>query len=219
MKTLLAALVFAAFAVHAQTIPLNFTISATIKYQNQQTTNAQGIVTLLEPKAVTVTTASLLKSLATLAYLNGDYPATNFPTGAKIVYELHPEDTHENRFIVTTSLGVTLCDVSDYLYYEQGQSLLQSGKYDSANKIFPSWKYSYIGQLVFDGTSVEDTRIFFGGLITSTVADVVVKNIGTYKETWKITLPAGIGEGVYDGRDCLVTGTASATGSGTLPLP
>ncbi len=217
---LLSAVLFAAVTASAGIVPQTFTLTATLKVQSPPTTNTAGLITIAAPKPISVTTASLLKDLATVAYLNGDYAFTTFPTGAKIVYLNDPDNSSWNHFIVASSTGAQLADVSAILYYEQPSATrIQSGKFDTKTQTYPTWTETYLGQVVFTDYAVGgNTKIAFGGNISSTFTDVVNTKAGTYKETWTSTLTAGIGEGFHQGTPCQVSGTASATGSATFAL-
>lgn len=202
-------------------IPMTFTITANILAQNVNVTTNKSVVTVGAPPKYSVTTSSLLRSLAYDEYLAGNYDRTNFPAGAKIVWLNYPDNFSASHFVVMDKGTNVLVDVSDFLKFDQAMNLMvSSGKYNQTNGLSSTWTEEYLGSLSFDDRNIGGgSQIYFGGLIKATLTDATPdKKTGNYTEKITATLTGGIGTGYYYGLNCIVQGTASASGSVKLNI-
>jgi len=215
----LALLTMAVGSLQAQVTQV-LTITATASIQGNSSDN-NTITTYASPTKFSVTTKVILGALAVDEHAESNYLAgSTFPSGAKLVTINNNNNT--NDFQVLDKNGNLLVDVSDILSFNQpGENSIFSGKQnDSTQLASPSTVGSQLLTLSFDDTGIpggEGVKFFYTGIGTGTTTDTTPNvNTGVYTETDNGSLTSGTGEGTSQGTQLLITGTASATGKGTL---
>lgn len=198
-----------------------FTVSLTVQYQNEGVDNAAGTVTTYpSPGSQKVATKDLLSLLAEDEYVQGYYPNTNFPAGAKLAYV-------DGQFLVLDKTNNVLCDVSDILYLEGDTDQVLSGKLsdllsDDAGDPFPASTYTTLNYVYF---SFDDTFIiggynlsFYVGGVDKSVTSATAPNLttGVYTESKTHTISTSSGSGYADGNYFVVTGSITASGKATF---
>ena len=217
----LAFLTIAAGSLQAQ-ITNVITFTATVKAQKESTDNGTNTITPA-PKAVSVTTKTLLGFLAVDEFAEGKFGSTNFPAGAKLVIITGNGD---GEFQVLTSSNTFLVDVSDILFAFEGNNNISSGKQNDYTGLANptetklhvlTFGYDDSRVLPLNGSTV-DLQFHMTGLMTSTKTDTVPNNNTVYMETKSNILTSGVGEGDFQGNPFVITGGLTATGSGKLYL-
>jgi hypothetical protein len=199
----------AAGRLHAQNTNA-VTISATI--QSQGATNTSGGTTTIAAKTTAINAKQLLAWLAQDEFAEGNFPNTNFPSGAYLA--VITTDTNQDYQVLTKS-NTFLVDVSDILTGYYGSNSVQSAKIKTATGLYsPSGTVMMLAVLVFDDSAAVPANgptvgltMFMQGLQTTTIKDTSPNRSGVYTESVSAQTPNASGEGVYKGTPVLVTGS------------
>jgi hypothetical protein len=212
---------FTASAVRAADVTLIITMTVKISQQNSNTDNGT-LTTGLPPVPKARSTADILKKLAVDEHSVGNWPSNSFPSTAKLAVQTGSNGT----FVVISGTNV-LVDVSDIISFDSGDNEITSGKRsDSTGLASPSETRVQVGRINFDDTAFSDPdgglKFFLQGLITTTITDSTPVS-GVYTEKQKSTISSAVGEGTSnigtgDEHPFVMTGTVTATGSGTFSL-
>lgn len=220
----LAFLTFVSGKLQAQ-VTCVVTIKATISVPSTHETNNGSIYTIPSPTKVKFDTKEILKELAVAENLAGHYPATTFPSGAKLAAVCTQEFGSSPDFEVLDKNNNVLVHVNDIL------SAASDGKYGSAvlsgkgdngtNFSHPTQTDLEIYTIAFDDTAIvgsSNIKLYFAGLMTSVITNSTPnRNTGSYKQSHSYKLPSGSGDGVYTtSAPIVVTGSYTATGNITF---
>jgi hypothetical protein len=194
------------------------TIALTASVQGASTDNGT-ITTTAAPSKHAVATKDILGFLAQAEHAKGKYAAgTTFPAGAKLVVVT---GSGNGGFQVLDKNNKPLVDVSDIISSVNGtmDNNIHSGKQIDANGLAtPSRTALHILTIKHDDTGIAGSAgvlFYMTGFMTSTTTDATPKS-GLYTESQTHTLVSGVGEGTYQGIPLVLTGSLSATGTGTL---
>ena len=159
-----------------------------------------------------INTKQLLAWLGQNEFAEGNYPATNFPSGAylAVITTLTNED-----YQVLTKSNTFLVDVSDILVGDFGSNYIYSAKIKNSTGLFsPSETSLRIAAFVFDDSAAAPVNgptvgltFYLQGLLTTTVTDSTPTRTGAYTKTTTANTPNAAGEGTYKGNPVLVTGS------------
>ena len=243
----LACLTLGAGGLHAQVTQV-VTIKATASVQGGYSTSTNshtGIITYTyaTPTKHSVATKDLLALLALDENAEGNYPDTNFPSGAKLVIShvtppsgviiitapvpvespvvINNVSDIDEDFQVVDKNNNLLIDVSDIMSINRvGGNVITSSKSTSSN---PGRGISSNEQLLsigFDDTGIGGSlKFFLTGIGTGKTTDTTPsKTTGAYTESSSGSLSSGTGEGSYHGNPFICTGTASESGKATLNI-
>ena len=201
-------------------LSMPFSLAGTVLTQNENTTN-NGVSTITAlPIKTSATVAALLPLLAQAEFTAGNYPTNQFPIGAKLELVFYPTNFNQSFFKVTDSSGNLLVNVNDVMQIQtSGSGIVSSGKTSNATGLITGETDYFLARINYDDTGK------FGGVTTFHLAgemqalgnDTVLSVAGhTYKETWSLKLVSASGEGVHSADDFMITGSASAIGSGNF---
>jgi len=194
---------------------------------SQQGANDDGTTTTTPaPNKTSVTTKLLLGFLARDEFAEGKYGATNFPAGSQLVVV---NDHGCPYFQVLTASNTFLVDVSDIILVREGRlgNDIFSGKRNDATGL-ASTKATDIRVLTigYDDSQVQDTfgdvvglGFYMTGLMTSTTTDTAPTSAKVYTETHVGKMTTALGEGIYQGRPFVISGSLNVSGKGTFTLP
>jgi len=191
-------------------------IKAATQIQQASTTNLDGLITTPVPLKSTVTTATILSSLAQDEHAAGNYPSSTFPAGALLV-------VRGDSVIVTDSATNELVDVSDILTAQSDDNSVFSGKQNNATGLAaPMLSEIQYQKLVYDDSAITNgahLSFTLGGLATVVTKDTVNAIAGTYSETVTSTVKSGAGTGNYQGTPFILSGSFTATCKKTASVP
>jgi len=212
-------LTVAAGGLQAQVNQL-LTVTATAYVQGDSSDNGT-VTTAAAPTKVSVGTKQLLEALAVDEHAADLYPSTTFPSGAKLVTVDGNNDSPD--FQVLDKSDNLLVDVTNIVSFGQpGNNTVFSGKQNDNNGLAsPATANLQLLTFAFDDTAIsgsENIKFYFTGIGSSTTTDTTPNGGGVYSETDKGSLTSGTGEGTYQGNQLLITGSAKASGKGTLTL-
>ncbi|MFO1488534.1 MAG: hypothetical protein U1F65_08650 [Verrucomicrobiota bacterium] len=216
--TLAAVLSLSAFTATVRAeIQTVLNVTATALIQRDSTDNGTNTITP-SPAVRTFTTKTILKQLALDKFILGDYPATNFPAGAKLVMIFSGEGA---TFQVVSRTNEFLVDVSDIFHLEVGERQVFSGKVnDDTSLPNPSVTERRMVSLEFDDTEITgggDVKFVLIGLMKSVTTDTKPSvTTGRYVETQNHSVTQASGHGAYLGADAVITGSFNAIGSAVL---
>jgi hypothetical protein len=214
-KTLIAAtiamalLAFGAAKVHAQAdVPETCALKATIYIQNTNSDFFPGPPTVLK-----FTTKELLALIAKDENTAGNYGATNFPSGAKLI-------KFGTDLTVWDSANNSLLPDSGDVTFVAGMSL-NYGPFTAAGSDssvpYSETDYGYADVFIYDldvQGGVTDLTLsgFFVNTIKSSAAN---QTTGAINSSQAFTMKAGGGTGAMSDKDAAITGGFSAKGTGT----
>jgi hypothetical protein len=216
----LASLTFAATGLQAQvTVP--FTITATASVQGSSTNNGT-VTTYAAPTSMTLDTKQILADLAKDEFAAGIWSSSTFPGGAKLVVIINGGD-----FQVLDKAGNFLVDVTNILSVTYGGidgNFITSGKQnDNTGLSSPTITVSNIATFSYDDTNIIGSvglQFYLTGIVTGKTTDTTPNtNTGVYTETKSFKWSNTAGEGNYQSRELLLTGSLTGSGKGTLTLP
>jgi len=218
------AVAFAAVTASARVdklINLPFTIAATAEVQGAGSLSGT-ITNVAAPTKVSITTKSLLATLALDEYYEGNYGSSNFPAGAQIVFVDDLSFFPGSSFKVVDSQGLLLVDVSDLLEFTMpDDAVVNSGQQDTTTGLITKYTESYVGQITFDdrgsGRPGAKYKIYLAGVVNATGTDSTPKN-GSYMEKWNLKMSSGGGSGTIGGTNAIISGNAAASGSAPFTL-
>ncbi len=158
-------------------------------------------------------TQALLNLLAQDKQAQGQWGATVFPAGSKLM-------ASEGWLVVDRANNV-LADVSDILSVSEGSNEIVSGKQNNATQLAsPSLKSMRVVTLTFDDTGIvggNGLSFYLHGLATKTVADTTPTSAGVYTESQGIKITGAAGEGSWsDGTPFVCSGNVSTSGKQTF---
>jgi hypothetical protein len=235
----LACLTLGAGGLHAQVTQV-LTVKTTASVQGGYSTSTNshtGILTYTyaTPTKHSVATKDLLALLALDENAEGNYPGTNFPSGAKLVMTPVTPDPDGGSFTVTPVPMInnsspfqvvdknnnTLVGVSDIISINSaGSNVITSSKSTSSNPSLGTSTDLELLSIKFDDTGAGGSlKFFLSGIWTSKITDTTPqKTTGAYTESISGSLSSGTGEGSYQGNPFVCTGTASESGKATLNI-
>jgi len=191
-------------------------ITGTQLTQGVETNNGKTTKTKA-PTKTTITTADILEYLAQDEHTAGTYSATNFPSGAKLLY------TANSGLQVVEKNNTPLVNVANILsLLTAGQNGITSGTFgDTTGSTTPPFTQTDVRlvTLSYDATSVGGTRKFAvtgTGSSETTTAKPGAK--GNYTETDSFSLQNGTGEGVNGEGVSVILSAFTVTASGTASL-
>ena len=217
----LAVLTFTADRLQAQVTNV-IAISATAQTQSRSLTNGTTVTTPIPPKS-TFNVKFLLGFLAQDEAAQGNYVhgATNFPAGAKLVVI----DATTNRpalFQVLAANNAFLADVSDIIFAKEGhfKNDITSGTQSSTNGMAkPKVTDLHVLTLGYDDSNaialfgdVVGLQFYLTGLMTSTDAVSKPSKAGVVTLTQASSMSNAAGEGFYQGKPFVITGSVSSAG-------
>ena len=184
------------------------TITATAEAQGG--TNDNGTVTTIKkPTKLTLDTKQILAFLAEDEYAEGEYASTNFPTGAKLV-------VIGGDFQVLDKTNNFLVDVSDILSIEKGTNDIVSGKINDSTGLYEnSATKVYILRISYDDSGISGgagLQFYLAGLMRCTVTNTAPNESGFYTETDSDRMDASAGQGHYQDRSFVITGSLTLAG-------
>jgi hypothetical protein len=196
------------------------TVTATA-YVQGDSSDSDNVTTTAKPTKVSVGTKQLLATLATDENAAGLYPSTTFPSGAKLVTVDGNNDSPD--FQVLDKSDNLLVDVTNIVSFGQpGNNSINSGKQNDSNGLAsPATANLQLLTFAFDDTAINGSaniKFYFTGIGTGTTTDTTPNGGGVYSETDKGSLTSGTGEGTAQGKQLIITGSAKASGKGTLTL-
>jgi hypothetical protein len=213
----LAFLTIAAGSLQAQLTQI-LTITATASLQGGSTDNGT-VTTYAAPIKHTADTKQILAFLAQDENVEGNYGSTNFPSGAKLVIAAN------GAFQVLDKSDNLLVDVSDILSSSNpGTNNIFSGKQNDTNGLAsPTTTDLSLLTITFDDSNVGEGAVgltfSMTGIGTGKTTDTTPNvSTGAYTETDSGSLTSATGEGSYQGDPLVVTGSAKASGKGTLNI-
>jgi N-methylhydantoinase B/oxoprolinase/acetone carboxylase alpha subunit len=229
-SVMMAFLTLGAGGLHAQVTNL-VTITATAQVNGKYSysyNNKTGVTTYsyASPTKVTFGTKQILARLAVAENAEGNYGATNFPSGAKLVV-VSSYNSSGPDFQVMSSKNVLLVDVKDILT-GSGSGGIYSGKTSNQyenNQDFdilsdPSTTSEEIFTLTYNDTGAfggTGIQFYLTGLATSETTDATPNSKTlAYKETDSYTMSSSAGDGTYFGNQLVITGSLTASGSAEL---
>ena len=191
-------LLLATANLDAQDVPLTVSIQLTATVQGPD--DSGNPIDHIKTTTVTWTTQSLLKLAATAS-------GTNFPTGARLVVT-------NDTFLVVDKLGNTVEDLTAAGYFstDHGNNYVLSGQMNN-NTGQASWKAAEIAFISFDDGNGNSFDLV--GLRKTTASITATDRNSNQKETLSATITL-VGEGQVGGNDAVFSGTATASGKGTL---
>jgi hypothetical protein len=209
----------------------SFSFSAIARLQSNQLPAARGIATTRSPQQWTLNTANLLQFLALDKYALGQYPATSFPVGSKIVCittyypsQINPTSIDFSYKVLSKS-NTLIADVSDIISLSiDGKYLtyLESGKINTISGLYaPAGTNDFISTITFDDTWISDganIKCYLSGVTKNIIINTAPIN-RVYKETQITTQAGAFGEGYYRGTEMIITGGFTQSSTNTLKLP
>jgi hypothetical protein len=191
-------------------------ITGTELTQGAESNNGK-ITTTKAPTKTTITTANILEYLAQDEHTAGTYSATNFPSGAKLVY------TANSGLQVVEKNNTPLVNVANILsVLTAGQNEITSGTFgDTTGSTTPPFTQTDVRlvTLSYDATSVGGTRKFaVTGTGSSETTTTKPSAKGNYTETGSFSLQNGTGEGVNGEGVSVILSAFTVTASGTASL-
>ena len=196
------------------------TITLTASVQNPNSTDNGTVTTTPAPVKHSVDTKDILLWLAQDENAETNYGSTTFPSGAKLV----TINGNSQDFQVLDKNNNLLVDVSDILSSSNpGNNNIFSGKQNDTNQLAaPTTTSSSLLTITFDDTAIVGgvgVKFFLTGIGTGKTTDTAPNaTTGAYTETDSGALSTAAGEGSYQGNPFVCTGTASASGKGTLNI-
>ena len=115
--------------------------------------------------------------------------------------------------------GVFLVDVSDLISIrEVNKNYIQSGKMNNSTGLKTKLNQGFVIEIDYDDTEAGGTSAFYMiGLLTAQLNDQL--HTKTYLATTAGSISSGVGDGNFNGKSALVSGSASFSSSQSLPLP
>lgn len=200
-------------AVADVNIPLSLTLSLSVLQQGQ--INDDGTNTTATSKIQKYATINLLNLIAQDELAEGNWNATNFPTGSKLMVS-------DTGFSVWSSANQVLITNIDFLSFEEVESGIKvySGKQNDSTQLpNPSVTKTHIGRITFDDSGIPgggNLQFFLQGVLAETTTAKATTGGTLVTRTVKIT--GATGPGVDSGsHDLILTATLSGTGSVTVP--
>jgi hypothetical protein len=196
------------FTVQPVTISLNMV---------QQTgTNDNGTNVTFITKQQSYSNQQFLQLLARDENAVGNYPNTNFPAGAKLAFIY-------GAFQVVDRTNGLLLDVSDMLSFSQTSSnVVAFGRYNEMKVLTnPTTSLGYIGRLDFDDTAYAGAlglKFYLQGPVKGTLTDLLNTKAETLTAIIQTRLSNGWGDGTWNGKPLMVSGTLELGGRQTEPL-
>ena len=216
----LASLTFVAGNLQAQETNL-ITINATAELQGSTITNSfMGtnvlIATFKPPTVLTLDTKQILEFLAVDENAEGNYGATTFPSGAKLV-EINSSSSSDYQ--VLGREDNFLVDVSDILHFAHSTNQVFIGKHNFETGLNePTVSTKQIDHFYFDDTAISGgvgINFWMSGLATRTITDTTPNKEGVFKETNLREAPIVMGDGTFLGAAFVITGSLNQRSSGT----
>jgi len=197
-------------------VPQTVSITGTELTQGVESTKGGSTTTKAAVKT-TLTTADLLADLAKDEHTAGKYDATNFPSGAKLLY------TANTGFQVVEKNNTPLVSVANILtLLPAGQTEITSGSFvDADGSTTPPFTQTdlQLVTLTYDATSVGGTQNFaVTGVGSSVTTTTKPSKKGAYTDTDSFSLQNGTGEGVNGEGVKIILNGFSVTASGNAPL-
>jgi outer membrane protein assembly factor BamB len=209
----------------------SFSFSAIARLQNNQLPAARGIATTPSPQQWTLNTANLLQFLALDKYALGQYPATSFPVGSKIVCitTYYPTQTNANNidysYKVMSRSNTLIADVSDIISFSidgRYRTFIDSGRVSAGTLLYaPAGTNDFISTITFDDTWISggaNIKCYLSGVTKNIIINTAPIN-RDYKETQITTQAGAFGEGYYRGTEMIITGGFTQSSTNTLKLP
>jgi hypothetical protein len=209
----------------------SFSFSAIARIQNTQLPAVRGIATTSSPRRWTLNTANLLQFLAIDKYALGQYPATSFPVGSKIVCistyypsQINPTNIDLSYKVLSKS-NTLIADVSDIISLSidgKYRTYLESGKVNTISGLYaPAGTNDFISTITFDDTWISggaNIKCYLSGVTKNFIINTAPIN-GAYKETQITTQAGAFGEGYFSGSEMIITGGFTQSSTNTLKLP
>jgi hypothetical protein len=212
------ALSLAAVTCHADNIYLlTASISATVAIQGVETNNGT-TTTTPTPAKYSLVTSGLLKMIAISEFNAGSWPSNSFPKNATLVFHDDKADFSSSWFTVNLN-GVTLLDVDNVLFATPyDKNYVYWGKYADATGLSTSGlSQQFLAYFTYNDVGLGGATSFsFGGLISASNKDTT--KIGHYVETEKDELSNGAGIGTIGGKNVILTGGFTLSGTNSFPL-
>ena len=173
----------------------------------------RGIETIAAPKEYKISTQQILAWAAQDEYAEGNYGATNFPAGAKLV-EVYDDQTGWS-YQVVDSRNRFLVDVSDIVSSGSSSNSLYSGGINIATGVYATtvtdlrlMKFAYNDSAI---TTIPDRPtvgidFYVFGLETRTFNDSAPTSAGYFTRTYHSQVSNGVGEGIWNGMPMLIEG-------------
>jgi glutamine cyclotransferase len=209
----------------------SFSFTAIARLQNNQLAPVRGIATTPSPQQWTLNTANLLQFLALDKYALGQYPATSFPVGSKIVCitTYYPTQTNANNidysYKVMSRSNTLIADVSDIISFSidgRYRTFIDSGRVSAGTLLYaPAGTNDFISTITFDDTWISggaNIKCYLSGVTKNIIINTAPIN-RDYKETQITTQAGAFGEGYYRGTEMIITGGFTQSSTNTLKLP
>ena len=201
-----------------RTVPLVFTIKATVLLQNHVATTNGAVVTTAAPLKYSLTTPGLLVELALEEFNESNYFTTNFPAGSKLVYLLDLDDSSKSYFYVEDGKGRFVCDVSDIINFSTDSNpTVQSGGVNLSTGRLSSEASSYELQFNYDETGAGGTLAFYlSGIAIFVSNDVVANNGVNYTRTISGKVSGMTGSGKIGKDGLTISGSTAVAGKASF---
>jgi hypothetical protein len=213
----LAAFVLAVSDVQAQAplTDLNF-INVALTIQSQSGYKDNGTIRIyFNPGRQKFSTKNLLSQLALDEYALTNYPANDFPSGARLAV-----NGANGAVVVVNGSNQLLVDVSNIMSFSSGTNGVLTGRVSNATGLArPSTAETIYVSLNFDDTFIPggggfvpggnnfgNLKFFVAGLDTLKTSDSVPGSGGGYHENTSDFVKSGAGSGQFGGVPIVVTG-------------
>jgi hypothetical protein len=204
-----------------RTVPLVFTIKATVSVQSGITTTNGAVVTFAAPVKYSINTAGLLSELATNEFNEKNYPSASFPAGSKLIYlyDLDDLSLSQNHFHVVDRAGGFVCDVSDIVSISRNDSnpSVSSGGYNPQTGLYTKSLLSYDLRFNFDETGAGgNVKFYLDGIVADTETDVPTSKGVNYTTTETLKTTSLAGTGTLGAGGLVISGSVNAAGKASF---